>query len=89
MTLHPGASVTNASGAGDIHRTKGVGANKASAAPADGIRISDAFESLSILNARHAVKVARIAAEVHSGTYRVNSAAVGKAMVEAAARVRL
>ena len=81
MKLYPGASVTNASAAAEINRTKGVAPNPGKKEAADGIGISSAFETLTVLNAKHAIKVAGVAAAVQNGTYRVNSAAVGKAVV--------
>ena len=82
MRLPPGSSVTGASAAADINRTKPVASNTGVAAPSDGIRLSNAFETLALASAHHTVRVARIAAAVHSGTYRVNSAAVGKSIIE-------
>lgn len=84
MRLPPGSSVTGATAAGEVNRTKPAAPSAGGAEPADGIRISSGFETLSILNANQAVKVARVAAEVRSGSYRVNSAAVGKAIVDQA-----
>lgn len=82
MTLPLGSSVAGPSAAADLNRTKPVAPADNVAAPADGIRISNAFETLTLATASHSVKVARIAAAVHSGTYRVNSAAVGKSIIE-------
>jgi hypothetical protein len=82
MRLPPGSSVTSAAAAGDISRAKGVAPHTSTTAPADGIRISNAFETLTVLNAQHAVKLARVAAAVQGGTYQANSAAVAKAVVE-------
>ncbi len=86
MTLRPGSSVTGASAVNDINPTKPVvsKAGSGAAVPADGIRFSTAFETLTLLNSQQAVKVARVGAAVQSGTYQVNAAAVGKSMVEAA-----
>ena len=82
MRLPPGSSVTGPSAVGEMNRTKPVAAHAGPIAPADGIRLSNGFETLTLLGANHVVKVARLAAAVQSGTYRVNSAAVGKSIIE-------
>jgi anti-sigma28 factor (negative regulator of flagellin synthesis) len=84
MTLRPGASVTGASSASDINRAKSSTSSAAAETtlPSDGIRISSGFETLSLLRANQAAKLARVAAAVESGTYQVDSAALGKSIVE-------
>jgi len=86
MRLRPGSSVTDAPAAADINRTDSAGASggKHGGAPQDAIRISRGFESLAILSAHQALKVAKVAVAVRSGAYLVNSAAVGKAIIERA-----
>jgi hypothetical protein len=86
MRLRPGSSVTHAAAAADINRTDSAGSSggKHGGAPQDAIRVSQGFESLAILSAHQATKVAQVAVAVRSGTYAVNSAAVGKAIVQRA-----
>jgi anti-sigma28 factor (negative regulator of flagellin synthesis) len=84
MRLSPGSSVTGASSASDINRAKSSasGAAAENTLSPDGIHISTAFETLSLLRAHQTTKLARVAAAVESGTYKVNAAAVSKAIIE-------
>jgi len=86
MRLRPGWSVTGASSAGDINRAKPSASTAAAetTASSDGIHVSTAFETLSLLRAHQTIKLARVAAAVESGNYQVNAAAVSKAIVEEA-----
>ncbi len=83
MRLRPG-SVTGAPSASEINRAKPSASNAAGETvfPSDGIHISSAFETLSLLRAQQTIKLARVTAAVESGTYKVNAAAVSKAIVE-------
>ena len=86
MKLRPGFCVADVSAAGEFNRTKPIAPNEGATAPEDGVLVSTGLETLGLLKVQQAIKVARITAAVQNGTYQVDSAALGKAILEDAVR---